>query len=187
MIEVEKKFILSDDQRELLIREAEFLQEIVFCDVYYDNQSYDWTLQDIWLRARGDKFELKVSLDRTLGRQVDQYDEITDVDEIKKILNLEGDEELSEILIKEGFVPICECKTTRKKYRLGEFAVDMDLVEYDDYSWSLVEIELMVNKKSEIADAARKIMDFASQRNWQTSRIRGKVTEYLKRKKSEHY
>ena len=45
----------------------------------------------------------------------------------------------------------------------------------------------MVNDKSEVESAIEKIMDFAKSQNLTIAPVRGKVIEYLKRTKPNHY
>jgi len=87
MIEVEKKFRLTDTQRESLIKDAEFVSEKTFTDTYYDTADYQLTTKDVWLRQRGENFELKVAVHFGYDRPADQYDEITDVQAIREILD----------------------------------------------------------------------------------------------------
>jgi len=87
MIEVEKKFILSEQEKERLIKDAEFLSERVFTDIYYDTEKFLLTSQDKWLRSREGKFELKLPLHKGRERLADQYDEIEDEQKIYQLAN----------------------------------------------------------------------------------------------------
>jgi len=40
MIEVEKKFILNEQDKERLTKNADFLNERVFTDIYYDTEIF---------------------------------------------------------------------------------------------------------------------------------------------------
>ena len=62
MIEIEKKFILTPEQEQALIKGADFIEEKEFTDIYYDDKILSLTTKDIWLRERAGKFELKVPL-----------------------------------------------------------------------------------------------------------------------------
>ena len=46
---------------------------------------------------------------------------------------------------------------------------------------------MMVNEKSEIEGTIEKIMTFAKEQNLTIAPVRGKVIEYLKRTKPNHY
>ena len=47
MIEIEKKFILTDGHKEKLLEKAEFLGEKTFTDVYYDTPEYALTKNEL--------------------------------------------------------------------------------------------------------------------------------------------
>jgi len=48
MIEVEKKFILNKQNKKRLTKDAEFLSERVFTDIYYDTKNFPLTLPQFW-------------------------------------------------------------------------------------------------------------------------------------------
>lgn len=105
MIEVEKKFILSDEDINRLIKGAKFLGGKAFTDIYYDTNDFSLTINDQWLRSRDGRFELKIPLHRGAKGLVDQYDEMGNEQEIKKILNLTSADELAVALGKNGYAP----------------------------------------------------------------------------------
>ncbi|OGC82605.1 MAG: hypothetical protein A2788_00165 [Candidatus Abawacabacteria bacterium RIFCSPHIGHO2_01_FULL_46_8] len=90
-------------------------------------------------------------------------------------------------MAKAGYSPFCTCKTTRRKYKKEPFIIDLDIVDFQDFIYYIGEIELMVNEKSEIESAIGKIIDFAKSQNLTIAPVRGKVLEYLKRVKPNHY
>ena len=187
MIEVEKKFILSNEDKNNLIKGGQFTATKIYTDILYDTADYSLTTKDIWLRSRNGQFELKLPLDKT-EILFDQYEEIEDENKIKQFLNLNTDQNLKEGLEQKGYQPFCVCKTTREKYQNGPFKIDLDSVEYEDFTYGLAEIELMVENESEMKPAQEKIDNFAKSLGLKvTNRIRGKVVEYLKRKRPEHY
>lgn len=187
MIEVEKKFILTEQDKDRLTQNTEFLNERVFTDIYYDTDNFFLTAQDRWLRARENRFELKIPLHQGTERLADQYDELEDEEKIRQALNLPRDGNLVVDLEKNGYLPFCICKTTRRKYKNGAFILDLDTVDSKDFTYNIGEIELMVNDKSEIDGAIEKIMNFAKEKNLTITPVRGKVVEYLKRMKPNHY
>lgn len=184
MIEVERKFIINKENVDSLTKNAEFLREIVFTDTYYDTPDYKLTTKGIWLRKRNGKFELKIPLGNR--EQIDQYEEIETEDGIKKELKLNG-KDLSEGLQKSGFKEFCTCTTARKKYKNGQFTIDLDKVEFENQTYHIGEIELMVEKESEMEKALQQISEFAKSKKLTFEPVRGKVVEYLKRFKPEHY
>ena len=187
MIEVEKKFILNEQDKERLTKEAQFLNERVFTDTYYDTEIFSLTTNDKWLRSREGRFELKLPLHKGVDRLADQYNELEDEQKIRKALNLPSNGNLADDLAKAGYFPFCACKTTRRKYKKEQFIIDIDIVNFQDFIYNIVEIELMVNEKSEIEKAIEKIMYFAKSQNLTIAPVRGKVIEYLKRTKLDHY
>jgi len=184
MIEVERKFVMNKENADSLTKNAKFLREIVFTDIYYDTPDHKLTTKDIWLRKRNGKFELKIPLGR--NEQADQYKEIETEDEIKKELKLNG-KDLSEGLQKNGFKEFCTCTTTRKKYKNGQFTIDLDQVEFKKGTYCIGEIELMVKTESEMEKALQQISKFAKSQKLTFAPVRGKVVEYLSRFNPEHY
>ncbi|OGZ39409.1 MAG: hypothetical protein A3B04_03605 [Candidatus Portnoybacteria bacterium RIFCSPLOWO2_02_FULL_39_11] len=187
MIEVEKKFILNKQDKERLTKRAEFLNERVFADIYYDTNNFSLTSKDKWLRSREARFELKLPLHKGAERSADQYDELEDEQKIREALNLPLNGSFADDLTKAGYVPFCICKTTRRKYKKGLFIIDLDIVDFQDFTYNIGEIELMVNEKSEIESAVEKIIDFAKMQNLTIAPVRGKVIEYLRRARPSHY
>lgn len=170
-----------------LIKGTQFLNERVFTDVYYDTDSYSLTVKDIWLRSREGRFELKLPLLVGSNRLVDQYDELEDERKIKEALNLPFSGNLAGNLAKAGYSSFCTCKTTRRKYKNGLFTIDLDIVDFQNFTYNIGEIELMINDKSEIKIAIEKIMAFATEQKLTIAPVRGKIIEYLKQAKPSHY
>lgn len=187
MIEVEKKFILSDKEKARLIKNAQFLNWRVFTDIYYDRENFSLTLKDKWLRSREGAFELKLPLQSGTERLADQYEELDDEQKIREALNLSHAESLAADLTTAGYRPICVCKTTRRKYSKEPFTIDVDIVDFQDFTYTLCEIELMVPDKSETESAIQKILNFAKIHRLAITPVRGKVIEYLKRERPNHY
>lgn len=189
MIEIERKFALKDGDRERLIDGAEFLKEKIIFDSYYDTDDYSLTSKDIWLRSRNGKFELKFPLHgkEGLNREADQYEEITTDDGIRSRLNLAGEKSLEVDLEENGYKPFCSYKTTRQEYKKGIFIIDIDEADFGDSSHQLAEIELEASDKSAIKETIAKILVFAKGLGLSNDKIRGKVTEYLRRYRIDHY
>lgn len=188
MIEIEKKFSLTKEQENNLIKDAEFISEKEIIDIYFDNKMFDLTKKDIWLRERNNQFELKVSKNLSLERKVDQYDEIEDDDKIRKFLKLPTSNSLNQDLVESGYVPFATLKTNRTKFKNGHFNIDIDEVTSKDFFCGLVEIETMVDKDSDIEDAGKRICDFAKAKGLKTDKNKvGKLIEYIKQKRPEHF
>lgn len=187
MIEVEKKFILSGEDRERLTKEAEFLSERIFTDAYYDTSDFVLTSQDKWLRSRDGRFELKLPLHHGVDRLADQYDELEDDDSIKSALGFVGENSLADNLAANGYKPFGTLTTTRRKYQKGDFIIDLDVIDFGDSIYTIGEIEMMVNDKSEIDGAIEEIISFAKEQRLTIAPVRGKIIEYLKRNNPDHY
>lgn len=186
MFEIEKNFDVDKEKIEKLIEGAKFLGIKVFTDIYYDNANYDVTKRDIWLRMREGRFEAKVSIGEDPGIG-DRYNEIESDDEIKKLLGIGGEGNLKELLMGSNYFPFASLKTTRKKYKKEGFNIDIDFAEFDDgFTFSQMEIELMIEDRTKAEETAKKIIHFAAQYGLKEINM-GKVSEYLKNKKPEHY
>ncbi|MFA5270405.1 MAG: CYTH domain-containing protein [Patescibacteria group bacterium] len=187
MIEIEKKFALSDKDQERLIQGAQFLKEKIFTDVYYDTTDLALTTNDKWLRSRDGKFELKLSLRRGTDRLADQYDELEDEESIKHALGLDVDGDLADLLAANGYSPFVTITTVRTKYHKDGFGIDLDAIDFGDYTHHICEIELMVEDQSEIDNAIERIINFAKEQGLTVGPVRGKVVEYLKKANPTHY
>lgn len=187
MIEVEKKFLLDTEGKEQLIRGAEFLGKKIITDVIYDASDYRITCSDTILRSRDGNFELKVPVHEDHNastRFVDQYRELETEEEIRSHLKIPQRGTLVEDLARCGYAPFVTLVTVREKYRCGEFAIDIDEV---DFGFDVVEIELMVGESSEAEGALNKILAFAASRGLSKTPHGGKIMEYIRRHRPEHY
>jgi len=184
MIEVEKKFVLAPDREMLILQESTFLKEVVFTDSYFDYADWRMTTTDTWLRSRDGAWELKVPLN-TVGKNrfSDQYREIETEVEIIAYLGFDTSKSLAQSLAEKGIVAFCTITTTRRKYSRNDFTIDVDTM---DFGYHLCEIEKMVETEDQIADAEREIMVFAKSFDLPTTRVRGKVLEYLRRNNPAH-
>lgn len=203
MIEIEKKFLLTDAQKEKLLEKAEFLGEKTFVDVYYDTPEYVLTKNDIWLRARDGKFELKLPLQKNGSGLTNQYHEIEGEEKIRQIFDIVPNGSFLEDIQSFGYAAFCECKTARRKYQKEKFTIDLDEVTFfensaqggseyvRDFKYSIAEIELIIASEKEIKKANDEILAFADLMGLNPQaggkNLRGKVLEYLFRRKPEHY
>ncbi len=186
MIEIEKNFDLRPGDKKRLIQDAEFVKKKVFTDVYYDNADYFLTSRDFWLRARDDRFELKVPLNKESinDRRTDQYRELETDAEIARELNLQVKTGLQEALREAGYAPFATITTTRETYHKGDFHLDFDEM---DFGYTTFEVELMINNSSEVQATEARITEFAKNHGISGTEGRGKVIEYLLRKDPKHY
>lgn len=187
MIEVEIKFLLTDEEQNRLTAGADFLGEKAFTDIYYDTADFTLITTDRWLRAREGRFELKLPLQQGNERLADQYDELDEEPKIRLALKLPDANSFAETLEQNGYSPFCICNTVRRKYKKDPFIIDLDTVNFQSFIYYIGEIELMVNQESEITAAVEKIQTFAKENRLTIAPVRGKVIEFLKREKTEQY
>ena len=192
MVEVEKKFLLSDKQKTQLLDGAEFLYEKVITDSYLDDNSYSITKADLWLRQRDGVFELKAPLLSGSGSYdgANRYRELTTENEIVDELALSVDRPLKNELGRLGILPFVTCHTTRQSYSKEGFTIDIDSATYKntDFTYSVAEIELLAEDESQADAFEERIMTFAKLYELETSSVvLGKIAAYLQRVKPSHY
>jgi len=178
---------LTDENERNLLKGAKLVDKVVNKDVYYDNDVYGLTSNDIWLRKRNGKFELKIPIEGGSKGAISRYLKITDENTIREKLNLDSNKELEIALRKAGYKPFASYRTIRKRYRKGDFVIDIDEADFDGGKYKICEIELKVKSPVEVRDAEKRIIDFAYEHGLEIRPVRGKVIEYLKRKNFEHY
>ena len=117
----------------------------------------------------------------------DQYRELTDENEIKKYLQISQEKTFEDALKRKGYVPFSTFTSVRRKYRKESFIIDLDFVDFGDFIYTIGEIELMIKDQDDMKAALDKIMDFARKHDLKITHVRGKLMEYLKRKRPEHH
>ena len=162
---------------ESLIKDSEFLGEVVNHDLYFDYPDLRMFKKEVRLRKRNDKFELKIGDDEDLGIA----EEIEDDKEIEGYLKL--NKSLKEF-VEEDLIEIIDFKTKRIKYKKGEFNIDVDEL---DFGYKCVEIETMVKDKSQIKEAQENIIELAKSYNFEIKPIISKRKEYFRLLKPEMY
>lgn len=187
MIEVEKKFLFEGGFSERVKREGTFISQEEFKDTYYDTPQWHYTLKNIWLRKRGDAFELKVAMQQESG-VIDRYDEITAPLGILTAMKLPLTLPLEKTLEKSHITPFCSFWTHRTKYQLGEFIIDIDTATFKDLTYSVAEVELLVEKEVDIAAAEEKIAKLLERESidWRMH-VLGKLSYYLSQRRPKHY
>ncbi len=192
MYEVEKNFNLTPEEKMRLLSGAKTFGKIFFTDVYYDSPIFDLTKRDIWLRKRGEKFEVKIPAEPSVkvrSRKTKHYLEIETEDEIFRTFSLPDGINLIESIRLAGYTPFCICTTTRRSFGKQDFNIVIDHVTYSDADWSYEtsEIELLVSTSEDISEAEDKIMEFAEQHGLKEGDAPSKIIEYLRRNRPEHY
>jgi adenylate cyclase class IV len=192
MVEVEKKFLLSNKEQTQLLDGAEFLYEKTIIDTYFDDENYSLTTADMWLRKRDGKFELKAPLSTGSGsyESANRYHEITSEVGIATELHMIHDDSLSAELGRRGINSFVTCYTLRKSYSKDGFTIDIDSASYDDteFTHSVAEIELLVEEEMQADAAEARILNFANEHGLSTGGvILGKIAAYLLNENPEHY
>ena len=182
MIEIEKKFLLSNEERERLLEGAVLESEKTFTDTYYDTSDYALTTKDTWFRFRDGTSELKVprAMESYDTNAVDQYDELLTEKEIRQYLRLPSHKTFKEDLEYSGYRQIGTITTHRKE----GFVIDID---YTDTGYSVGEIEMLVDEKEDIEEATQRIIEFAAQHRLTMIPVRGKIAEYIRLHNPEHF
>lgn len=185
-IEVEKKVMVSSEQMNFLKEKAHFLGKVVYEDIYYDKSDKSFTLNNMWLRKRSGLFELKIGL-KGKRESVDHYLELDNLKEIARKLDLPEVGFESE-LEKNGILPFASFTTCRESYELNGFNIVFDNVFAEGFSYSIAEIELLVNAKKEIKKAEKRILDFALSLGCDPfQKAKAKITAYLEIKNRAYY
>jgi adenylate cyclase class IV len=175
MIEVERKFRPTPEQLSGILADAEFLGEKILEDNLYDYPDYRLIKSDVRLRNRNGNFELKIGDEGTFGVS-------EEIEEERGIKNYFKTDKSIPQFVEENLVKILEYKNTRKKYRLGEFTIDLDDM---DFGYNCLEIELLVADKSEIENANKKIIELAQKYHLNMDKVPTKRSEYFRIVKPE--
>ena len=189
-IEVEKKFLLSTDEEARLLAGASLFSEKTLTDTYYDAKDWSITTQGWWLRSRNGSFELKIPAGGSYDK-LNQYHEITDDAEIAQRLGLSlEDSSLAVALEMAQITPFVTCTSQRRTYKKSGFTIDLDMASYEgsDRTYTIGEIELLVEKESDMPVAAERIFAFAHEHAIEpTDGVRGKIAEFMYHEQPEHY
>jgi len=192
MIEIEKKFLLTEQQQNDLLGGAQELGLKLVEDSYLDTDTFTLTTNDLWFRERDGAYELKAPLKSGSGSYTgtNRYNEITDVEEIAQVLGFEAGLDFETSLSRAGIKKFMTIFTSRNSYEKQGFHIDVDSATYLDsaFEYAVAEIELLVNSESEADEADRRIVEFAKKFELTTDQVvLGKVASYLKAEKPEHY
>lgn len=176
MVEVEKKCHPTNEFLKILKSEAEKLGECVCKDICLDFPDLRLIINDIWLRNRNGKYELKIPIPGE--KKSDVYEEIENDERILEKLKLKNFDDLIELTT---------LVTHRQKFKVGEFHIDLDEITSpgSNFSYSLMEIELMVESTAQYEDAQQKILKFMQEHSIKNEVVNGKWIEYVKNYRPE--
>ena len=175
--EIEMKFVVPDDYARVLESvHATLVSEILLEDTYFDTDQFDLLKQDIWLRKRGDQWELKIPLGDNFTGGLTQYREVEGLEnveiEIKKAINTRPEE--LDVLVKVS--------STRENWKLEKFNIVIDRLVED--GWTIGEIELMNNSSDNVVDSKNKIEALGKKLGFKPQTF-GKVRHCLATQKPE--
>lgn len=185
IIEVERKFLLKP--RQCLPWSSSRREE--FVDKYYDTPSFDLTGKNWWLRSRAGRWELKIG--RFIPkRATTMYEELTSEKGVANRLDftLNG-RSLAGVLTESGYAPFAELETERELYEnRNGFIISVDTVtaEGNTFNYKIVEIELQVPEE-ERDSAAEQIHIFSQSLGLDDRPVRGKLIEYLRLYRPDHF
>ncbi len=191
-VEVEKKFILTPEQKEVLLDGAEKLGGTTIEDTYFDTEDYQLTLNDMWFRRREDEYELKAPIAAGSGSHegTNRYHEITSLDQISELLRLEQGIDFEVALSKAGIHRFVTCYTNRTSYLKDGFKIDIDKATFanSQFSHAVAEVELLVDDESKVGKADRGIIEFARQHGLTVDQaVMGKIVAYLQAERPKHF
>ncbi|MBD3250896.1 CYTH domain-containing protein [Candidatus Uhrbacteria bacterium] len=186
MIEVEKKFMLSPEQQQRLLKGAEYLNQKTQHDIYYDTPDYLLTMQDKWLRKRNDHWELKhpVRTCEPSGKKRTHYKEFETDEEIIQAMDLDPDSPLTDQLMAAGYVPIAEYTTIRKTYKRDPYTIVIDATDFD---YDIAEVEILAQDPEDSIRKFQQLREFAEELGLSMERQNGKLLEYLYRNNRQLY
>ena len=166
-IEVERKFEPPTDLEALndavLKAGGTQLGSKSFTDIYYDTlPGCSLTRRDTWLRCRDGAWELKLPVEEDAKRSGGErtvFKEVEGAEPVNAALRelLPADaiaSSLEETLKAAKLIPFAEFTTTRTKWKLGGCGLDADVASFGH---AVMEIEVLVKEKSEVAEAEAEI------------------------------
>jgi len=184
--EIEQKFEPKLESVESLTAEAEFVGEKINHDEYFDNERYSLTTRDVWLRRRNGEFQMKVPFNEDIkDRTLDRYQELEGEEAIAEYFDWDLSARSFEDYLNENFAPFIDFESTRQKFgHPGGFTIDIDRTDFD---YDMLEIELLVDNKEEMPEAAERIRNEAKKHGLKVGYRYGKVIELIRRQSPEHF
>jgi predicted adenylyl cyclase CyaB len=195
MFEVEVKFKVNQKQKQLLTDSATFISTEKFQDIYYDTITYGLSLNDRWLRSRNGCFMLKIPIKSVKKNLLDLQKntpkrEIENLEEIKTHLALKAVNTIlpfEEVLLSSGFQPLYVYENIREKYEKRGLIIDFDTALWKGHTFSVCEIEKIVENESDIDETLKHIEEFAHAHGLTVEPIEARLIEIIKRQNPEHY
>lgn len=210
-VEVEAKFAYSTQDVERIAAVSQLLSVKQFTDHYYDCVTgFPLTTNDIWLRQRNEKWELKMpllsvsqQLQTPTASSVSHYKEHDDPALIISILRscgalssqalpfqppVQNGEDLRQALASHNVFQFCALTTTRTSYRYKDvLRIDLDVTTPSEYR--VGELELMVGDDPDEIKKALSTIETLGQDLQLTlcPTMRGKVLQFIFQQRPEHW
>ena len=167
MVEVEKKCLATASFLSFLKSNAEKIGEYIL-----EFEDLRLIKNDIWLRRRNGKYELKVPMSFN-NKKSDVYEEIEDEEKILAKLNLKNFDDLKEL---------STLITRRQTFKINDFHIDLDEITSPgtDFLYNMMEIELMVEFSEDYKNAQNKILEFMLTHSIKNEIVNGKFVEYVR-------
>lgn len=195
MIEVEAKFLLTPESKEQLLDQAKPAGQKEFIVEFWDNDQWKLGLQNLALKKKNGKFELKAPT--TTNTDGSSYTtimhELTTDKDIYERLGVKPESSLEEDLKAHGYFPRASIHTLRTTYHKEGFIIDLDAASFPllkdgrTYHYEIAEIELQVTSPEETQAAHEKIGTFAKRFGLTLANTRGKHMEFIYQNYPEHY
>ena len=204
-LEVECKFRMTTALQQRLDRDKVEHTTKTFTDIYFDTSDHTYTTRDVWIRQRGDKFELKYPAPSGHSGGIRSYLELTTDADILSFLKLVDHEHLplTAVLRKHNFTAFSSITTTRTSYKMSlpvtkrkgshEFKLDIDSAVLEcngaTSSYDVAELELVTTTPAfSPVKAIHDIMDqLKIDKSCLEQSLNGKLVEALLRHDRPHY
>jgi len=186
-IEVERKFVLTPEIKKRIhalnpgVRTVPKRRR----DTYYDTDACFLTTKGWWLRLRNERWELKCLVPGT--QHSIAHDEVEDEEQIAQRLSLSGELSVSTLAL-QGIVPFANLYIERETIWRNDFVIVFDKCTADagSFHYEVGEIERKVSRE-DVHIAEREIEDLTTQLGIDPTPVRGKVLEYLAKRRTAHY
>lgn len=192
-MKLRKKFQLTAEEKARLLDGAELVKSKRITDVYYDTSDYKAIKADWWLRRRDGEFQLKIPIETgdAIDTTANMYHELETESEIRRALQLSVEtRDLAADLTAAGYLPFIEARSDRKSYHKDGFTIDVDSVTYadSDFTYSLAEVETLIEDESAAAAAVQRIDDYVAGYGIETNQeTDGKIVAFMRANLPGHY
>ena len=119
-LEIECKFRMTAALQQYLDHRQLQPSIKTFTDIYFDTSEYYYTQRDIWIRQRGNKFEIKYPAPQGHNGGIRSYLELTADQDILNFLHIVDNEQLpmSAVFHRNGLTAFAQITTTRATYNV---------------------------------------------------------------------